>query len=274
VILAGSGSGKSTFLRQVVYGIWKQKPEDKIGMMFLEESSLETLQRLVAQISGKAAHLPENYVYYDEKTEEYIESDVPLEDSNLETVNVPDSNWAPGEKLKFAGMLAEGDRWVIWDNFSNLDPDTVLERMEYMHKVHNVTVIAFDHISMVVSGNPTQDERKTIDAFMTRMRHFVEATGVTVITINHLVKGSGQGKSAEEGGMVTLKDSKGAGSVYQLADVVITAVRNQIAEDEEERTRVDYYVLKNRPTSKAGKAGSAKYSIASDRLIEDQQPVL
>jgi hypothetical protein len=109
---------------------------------------------------------------------------------------------------------------------------------------------------------------------MTRMRHFVEATGVTVITINHLVKGSGQGKSAEEGGMVTLKDSKGAGSVYQLADVVITAVRNQIAEDEEERTRVDYYVLKNRPTSKAGKAGSAKYSIASDRLIEDQQPVL
>ena len=245
MVLAGSGSGKSTFLRQIAHWIWKCDPEARLGMMFLEESPKETVRHLVSSQTGKAAHLPRR------------------RDGTYEVV------WAEGEFEKALEHLSLGDRFQFWDHFKATTPEAVLNRMLYLVKVYKVKYIFLDHISIVVSGSAVSDERKAIDNFMTALRQFVEATGVTLFAINHLSK-AGDGKaSPEEGGRVRLKDARGSGAVYQLSDVVIGCERNQQSEDAKLANQVVYRVLKNRPTGTVGLAAVASYDRLKDILIEE-----
>ena len=43
---------------------------------------------------------------------------------------------------------------------------------------HEVKWIVLDHLSILLSGNESNDERKMIDVVMTKLRSFVEETGI------------------------------------------------------------------------------------------------
>jgi twinkle protein len=220
--------------------LWKNTPTARIGMLFLEESAEQTATHLVGLHAGQAAHLPDEEVHWDHE-----------------------------KRLEWFDKVAEGDRFLFWDNrMENLTTQTVMRQMKYMVKVLKVDYIFFDHVSMVMGGSVEGDERRNIDNFMTELRQFIEATGVTVFAINHLAKSGSQGKSAEEGGRVRLSDARGSGAIYQLADVVIGCERDQQNEDTEAANEVQYRVLKNRPTSNVGVATKAKYDRLKDRLME------
>lgn len=234
VVTAGSGAGKSTFCRGMAHYLWKNHPEFKIGMMFLEESAEETLLHLVSQSAGKAAHQP-------------------------------DTVWEEGEMDVHVNRIVDGDRFEFWDHFDAMSTDVIFKRMEYMYKVMGVNIIFFDHIGLATSGQGgNTDERKDIDTFMTKLRHFVEGSGITVFAVSHLARN--KNAPHEEGGEIRLADLRGSGGIGQLADVVIALERNQQEVDSDERSVVQFRVLKNRPTGTTGPAGEAIYSLEADSL--------
>jgi len=57
-VTAGSGLGKSQFLREIVWQILS-KTEDNIGLMFLEESVKKTAKSLMSLAANKPLHLPD-----------------------------------------------------------------------------------------------------------------------------------------------------------------------------------------------------------------------
>jgi twinkle protein len=233
-ITAGSGTGKSTFCRGMAHHLWKTDPSAKIGMMFLEESAEETLLHLVSQSAQKAAHQP-------------------------------DTQWEEGEIDKHVEILSEGDRYEFWDHFDEMSTETIFKRMEYMNKVLGVNYIFFDHVGLVTSGAGSGgDERKDIDSFMTKLRHFVEGSGITVFNVSHLARN--KNAPHEEGGEIRLADLRGSGGIGQLSDVVIALERNQQDVDETLKSVVLFRVLKNRPTGTTGPAGTALYSLTTDSL--------
>lgn len=234
LITAGTGTGKSTFTRGLAYESWKNLPDAKIGLMFLEESAQDTLTHLIGKHTQKAAHQP-------------------------------DILWADGERKKAALELAEGDRFEIWDHFDALDIDTVLKRMDYMVKVLGCSVIFLDHVSTIVAGSKNENERKEVDRLLTALRHFVEGTGITLVTVCHLTRNSD--KPHENGGEVRLADLRSSGALGQIPDVIIAMERDQQTEDPGMESVVRYRVLKNRPTGSLGLSGYSKYLLDKDILI-------
>ena len=115
------------------------------------------------------------------------------------------------------------------------------------------------------------DERKTIDKLMTQLRSLVEETGVGMIVISHLKKTMNKDNSFEEGGIISLDDLRGSGTLKQLPDEVLALERNQQAEDEEVRNMIKIRVLKNRFAGTTGLAGYLYWNKDKHRLMGDEE---
>lgn len=235
LITGGTGTGKSTFFRAVHYNLLKQTEAVSAGM-YLEESGAETLERFCSLELGRAAHLG------------------------------TDGHVTDAEKLKAAQIMADTHRIFLWDHFDSLSVDVVLKRMVYFVKVLGAKYIFLDHVSTVVAEASAKEggERLLLDDFMTKLRHFVEANGCTVFIVAHVNRTGSQGKTAENGGQLTLASLRGSGALGQVPDVIIALERDQQAEDVQEAKRIRVRVLKNRPTGKVGMAGSMIYSFEKD----------
>lgn len=131
------------------------------------------------------------------------------------------------------------------------------------------STIILDHVSIVVSGIQTDDERKTIDTLMTSLRSMVQELDVRMIVISHLKRVDG--KTHEEGGQISLNHLRGSGSIAQLSDLVVGLERNQQDSDEQHTTRIR--VLKNRFTGDTGPAGALKYDPETGLLSEFEESV-
>ena len=238
MLTAGTGIGKSTAAREIAYKL-KVKDGLKIGLVFLEENPKKTLRELLS-----------------------IHVEKPLS-----------IMWgsADKEKLKTAyEELFSDKRFVLYDHFGSIESGNLLTRIRYLAVAEQCDFIIFDHISIAVSGmEDGGDERKTIDKLMTHLRSLVEETGVGMIVISHLKKTSGE-KSFEEGGIISLDDLRGSGTLKQLPDEVLALERNQQAEDESERNLIKIRVLKNRFAGSTGLAGYLHWDKDRHRLLGEE----
>jgi twinkle protein len=101
-----------------------------------------------------------------------------------------------------------------------------------------------------------------IDITMTRLRSLVERTGITMFLVSHLRR-TGEGKSHEEGGRVTLGQLRGSAAIAQLSDAVIALERDQQSD-----TDTTVRVLKNRFTGEVGPACDLVYDLSTCRFTE------
>lgn len=231
VLTAGTGVGKTTFIRQIAHNFGVSQGL-KIGMMMLEENVKRTAKGLMSIEAGKRLHINRKAV----TPEEYREV--------------------------FERTLGTG-RFVLYEHFGSLEGDNLLNRMRYMAVAEGCDFIILDHVSIAVSGLEGDNERKLIDVLMTTMRSLVEETGVGLVVISHLKRTDGQ--PHEEGGVTSLSQLRGSGAIAQLSDTVIGLERNQQAEGQEKnlvRTRV----LKCRFTGETGIGGYLYYNKETDRL--------
>jgi twinkle protein len=236
MLTAGSGIGKSTFAREVSYHL-HQEHGLAIGNVFLEENNIKTVKGYVA-----------------------IDNNVAL-GALVETPAIlTPEQW----NASLAKVIHQ--RMWFYNHFGSLDSMNLLGKLRYFAAVCKVDFIVLDHISLVTSGTESskEGERKDIDILMTRLRSLVEETGVGVICIVHLKRV--QGKSFNEGGMVSLSDLRGSGSLEQLSDNVIALERDQQAEDEA-RFRSQIRVLKTRLGYDTGEADIVKYDRDTGRLL-------
>lgn len=233
-ITAGSGLGKSQFLREITWNILS-KTGDNIGLMFLEESTEKTALGLMSLAANKPLYLPDCDATEEER------------------------------KQAFDATLGS-ERVFLFDHFGSTGVDNIVNRVRYLAKARKCGFILLDHISIIVSAQEQGDERKAIDEIMTKLRMVVQETNIALICVSHLKRPDGKGH--EEGAATSLAQLRGSGSIAQLSDIVIGLERNGQADDEVERNTTKIRVLKNRFSGLTGPAGAALYYRETGRMLE------
>lgn len=226
LVTSGSGSGKSTFVRQNVHN-WFANAGVPVGVAMLEEAVEETVQDIVGLHMGvRVRQNPEGYS--------------------------EDAFWAAYDELE------AHDKLHLYDAFAASAEDRLLARMAYMVDVEGCRVIVLDHISIVVSAmDGDNDERKMIDRLMTKLKSFAKAKDIVMVVICHL-KNPEKGKPHEEGRAITITDLRGSGGLRQLSDTIIAAERNQQCPFNS--NVILFRVLKCRFTGCTGPAGYMSYN--------------
>ena len=236
-ITSGSGMGKSSVVKELEAHILNQT-DDNLAIIHLEESVDRSVKGLMSIEANLPIHIP--------KYEELLDKD---EKYNL---------W----------KRAVGDKNVFfYDHFGSMSEDSLLNVIRTYAKSFDCKWIVLDHLSIVVSDQDgIMDERKAIDAIMTKLRKIVQETGVGLFLISHLKRA--QGKAHEEGGQVSLSELRGSAAIAQLSDMVIGLERNQQAEEETDRNTTTLRIIKNRFCGLTGKAGQLLYDKETGRLKE------
>jgi twinkle protein len=233
-VTAGSGLGKSQFLREIVWQILS-KTEDNIGLMFLEESVKKTAKSLMALAADKPLHLPDCEV-----------TDEELLDSFNRTLGT--------------------DRLFLFDHFGSTSVDNIINRVRFMARGLACKYVFVDHVSIIVSAQESGDERKAIDEIMTKLRMLVQETGIALFVVSHLKRPDSKGH--EEGAVTSLAQLRGSGSIAQLSDMVIGLERNGQHAEVNERNTTYVRVLKNRFSGLTGLACRLLYSRMTGRMNE------
>lgn len=231
-ITAGSGLGKSQFVREIAYHIMKQTDEP-IGLMFLEEGVKRTARMLMSLALNKPIHLP----------------DVPVTDAELR---------------KAFDLTVGSGKVFLFDHFGSLGIDNVISRIKYMVKGLGCQYIVLDHISMLVSDGAQMDERKALDAVMTKLRTLVQETNIALFVVSHLKRPEGKGH--EDGASTSLSQLRGSGGIAQLSDMVIGLERNGQATDQISRNTTQVRILKNRYAGLTGNCGALLYNRNTGRM--------
>lgn len=239
-VTAGSGLGKSQFLREIIWHII-QETKSNIGLMFLEESTRRTGLSLMSMAANKPLHLPDTEATQKEK-----------DDAFNQTLGT--------------------DRVYLFDHFGSSDVDNIVNRVRYLAKVVGCDYVFVDHISIIVSAQSNGDERKAIDEIMTKLRMLVQETGIAVICVSHLKRPENKGH--EEGAATSLAQLRGSGAIAQLSDMVLGLERNGQHDDEKERNTTRVRVLKNRFSGTTGKACALLYNHDTGRMREIDEEAL
>jgi len=238
VLLSGSGSGKTTILKTLALHYFHTTPWT-IGTMFFEENAKKKTIRLMCGMHiGKNQALPD---IREETTDEEI-----------------------GEAWD---AVFDNDRWVIKDKWGSEDTSAIIDTIRYMVVNFGVKLILLDHLSIIFSGSTDANERKAIDKLMTDLRTLIDELEFSVVAVCHLTK-KNDGLGHEEGARVGLKDARGAGSIYQLADTVLGAERNQQDESKAHRLLILLRVLKSRTSGETGPATRLGWNKAKGLLRE------
>jgi len=240
-ITAGSGLGKSQFLRELVWHI-HEKTEDNIGILFLEEGKRRTVEALMSIAANKPLHLPQEFLT-DEERERAMQ-----------------------ERREAFDKVHGQRRLYLFDYFGSDRIDHILSRLRYMVKGLGCKYLFLDHVTILVSSQEYGDERKALDEIMTKLRMFVQETGVALFVVSHLKRPEGKGH--EEGAATSLAQLRGSGAIGQLSDIVIGLERNGQAEDITERNTTRIRILKNRFSGLTGPAGRALYTKETGRMLE------
>lgn len=232
-LTAGSGIGKSTLARELGFCL-RADHNLIVGDIRLEESVEKTIQGYVA-------------LYHN----------IPLNRLRKQPELLSTEQWqeAYDKLIK--------DKWFGFKHFGSMPTEDLLDKMRYLAYGEHCDFIILDHLSLVISGNQTDNERKDLDIVMTELAAFVNESGCGIISVVHLSRNKSKA-SFNEGGNVSLNDLRGSAALEQLSWNVIALERNQQgADSNESRIRV----LKSREEGWTGVADTCKYDFDTGRLL-------
>ena len=195
LLLAPSNCGKST-----VTSIFARKFMDageKIGMIFLEEGNKETFQRLLA------SDLKVNYLKFKRD---------PLSVASKEAIQ------------DAYERITKNDRMVMLNHFGSMPIDTLMAKVKHMVLVEGCKYILLDHISLVISGLESENERKDIDMAMTSLASFCSANNCHLVVVCHINRTDSHQFLPPKGGEgkpfwvnVRKESARGSASLEQLS---------------------------------------------------------
>ena len=238
---SGTGMGKSSVLRELMYHIMKNT-EDNIGIFALEESIKNTAFNIMSVEANQRLYIKE------------IRDTFSLEQLKEWENNTIGTN-----------------RFVAFDHFGSMSNEDILGLVRFMSNALDCKWVVLDHISMVISGQQDGDERRNIDNLMTNLRKIVEECNISLLVVSHLRRTSSD-RGHEEGREVSLAHLRGSQSIAQLSDAVIALERNQQSEDPTEANTTTIRILKNRYTGETGIATYLFYDKESGRMSEISNP--
>lgn len=253
LLTSPSNTGKSTVLSMFANAF--VDAGEKIGMIYLEETNKETMQRLVAH------KLKVNYLKFKDK---------PLELASMEEIR------------EAYDSIVDNDKLVMLGHFGSLPVSELMNKIKHMHLVEGCRFILLDHLSMVISGLETENERKQLDIVMTELAAFCAANDVCVIAVSHINRSNSaqfQAPKVKEGKdpepywvQVTKESMRGSASLEQLSFIIL-GLEPQIMPDRS-RGNVRLTVLKNRPWGYLGVCDEFKIDEDTWEVIlaQDESP--
>jgi twinkle protein len=226
---SGTGSGKSTVIKEIVLDILANTP-DMVGMVSLEESIGDTAEKFIGMKLEK----------------------------NLTTDNVPEEEQYEAYKQVFGD-----ERLVLLDHQGSVSDESLVDKMERL-ALMGCKYIILDHITIAVSeGSKGKTGNEAVDSLMSDLLKLCKKHNIWLGVVSHLRKGE---KPFEEGHLPSIDDIKGSGSIKQISFDIIAFSRNMIAETEQLRNTIKLRVLKSRFTGKTGDCGSTTYNSKTGRL--------
>tara|TARA_B110000211_G_scaffold234991_1_gene308168 strand:+ start:7107 stop:8831 length:1725 start_codon:yes stop_codon:yes gene_type:complete len=252
---SGTGSGKSTILREVAMA--HLNDGRSVGMIMLEESPQETMDDMISLMINKPVRALRAGKMMNELREKMGKDPIIAQISDL-----TDDEYTTAKTELGATKL------YIYDHLGNSAMQNIMARIEYMAVSLGVNVVILDHITALAAGLATSEEggnneRLLIDSVMKDLRALAVRTGVRIDIVSQLKKNE---KHYEEGSRITLQDLRGSGSLASVPNVVIGLERDRQADCEKEANTTVVRVLKNRLTGRAGMASALFYDREKGRL--------
>lgn len=256
MLVGGTGSGKSQISRETSYHHLLRGR--KVGLLMLEESPAETLDELISLHLAK----PVRQI----RAARELNALLDAEGQDALDFGFPD-NLTEEEYAEAKAWFAKTGLY-LYDHHGTNEFGNVLQRVEYLAAGLGCDVIVIDHVTAVVAGIESGggSEREQIDQIMRTLRSIVERTGVHIDIVSQLNRLDG--KAAEEGGQIAMKNLRGSGSLGSVPNTVLAIERDQQAEDPEERNEVRVRILKGRFTGETGIVGRLKFNKQTRRLSE------
>lgn len=222
LVTAPSGIGKTEVLRAIEYKILKDT-DYNIGVIHLEERERRAMMGLIT---------------YHLKT----------------PVHRPDSNVSLEDKIKaYKDLTKRDDRVHYYQHFGSEDPNVIMDVIRHLVTVDNCKFIFLDHITMLVTGQKGDDERKVLDYLSTALASLTRELDFCLFLVSH--------ENANEG-------TRGSANIENIADLWFRVNRDKLSPDPEKRNLVEIVVKKNRFGSDTGPAGVLKFDKHSYTLDE------
>ena len=259
---SGTGSGKSTILRELMYHHLDEGRS--IGAIMLEESPQETMDDMISLMINKPVRAIRAAQMMNELRIKMGKNPI-----DIEFINEFSNDEYAEAKRKLAST-----KMFIYDHLGNSAMQNLLARMEYMAVSLKVDVIVLDHITAAAAGlMGMQDkdvdgggsERLIIDTLMKELRSLAVRTGVHIDIVSQLKKTD---KAYEEGDRITLQDLRGSGALASVPNTVIALERDRQNQDQTLANTTIVRILKNRLTGRAGVATALFYDRSTGRLKE------
>lgn len=213
-LIAPPNVGKSSLFRQMMHYILTST-DDPVGAFFLEEGKEKTKQSILAYHAG-----------------------IPLNKFRRMSFNEKKNNplvVEAYEKLLPRLHLFEHKRKVLTD-------ELIERKIEYMVKALGCKWIPFDHLSYVIGGRDSANERKDIDMLMTRLSRSVEEWDYHLFLVSHIKRGGKEQSRTDKDKKypywetLDLSDGRGSGAIEQLSHNMI-ALEKQVVDPSQENTR-------------------------------------
>lgn len=152
IVTAETGIGKTSLVREIQNHLLRTT-DDKIGVMYIEETIEDTFGRTMGLEMKEPIYLP--------KTE--------LNEDALQ---------ATMDKIGKGRLFA-------YEHFGSTGLDEIIARIRYMNKALGVKIIILDHISMLIDER-YDDERRALDNIVDRLRLLSIELDVCIFAISHL----------------------------------------------------------------------------------------
>ena len=211
---AGTGTGKTDFLtQQIEYDI--NTLHEAVGVFFLEQSPVETVQRVAGKYAGKMFH-------------------------------VPDSGATAEELSSAIDALEANGKLFLYDSWGATDWEVIRNKIRFLNHAEGVRIFYIDHLTALAAME--EDERVALEEIMAEMAGLTKELDIMIHLVSHLSTPEG-GKSHEEGGRVMLRHFKGSRAIGFWSHYAFGIERDQ--QDETHRNRSVLRVLKDRYTGRA-----------------------
>lgn len=229
---APTGGGKTDlFTEQAMFDI--NELDLRIGMVMLEQKPVETAKRL----AGKEA----NHRFH-----------------------IPDAGWT-NEELH-ASVLKLGGKVKFYDSFGQTEWERVKSAIRHMNVADGIRIFYLDHLTAMAD---TSDEKGSIEQIMKEMAGLANELNIIIHFISHLT--TPEGTPHEEGGRISIRHFKGSRAIGFWSHGMFGLERDQQAENEAERCRTTFRILKDRLGGRAtGTCLTLGYNFETGRVVLPQ----
>lgn len=189
--------------------------------------------------------------------------------------NDPESFITEEEHMAIHKQWQKEDIVRVLDHFGSIPIDELLNKFKQL-MAFGCRWFVLDHISMVISGLRTGDERKELDIVMTHLAAFCKQYNVTILMVSHMSRIQFKPPTDKDTGEqlpffypVRKENLRGSASLEQLSWTVIAVEPEELPN--RSRGRVRLVSLKNRRGKKLGNTDTLWMEEETGKFIDASQ---